>query len=134
SDEHLAAIDWSGVDAGHRLTFTQSIFPRMRADGVPLVALPGADALADADLFAAPGHGDTLRRAAETGLCAALRERGVEHVLIANVDNLGATLDPTIFGRHLAAVDAGAQVSVEVVRRVAGDVGGCVAEVAGQAV
>lgn len=134
SDAHLAAIDWSGVAGESRFTFTQSIFPRLRADGMPLVAIPGADALADADLFAAPGHGDTLRRAAETGLCAALRARGVEHVLVANVDNLGATLDPLLLGLHLAAVDAGAQVSVEVVRRRAGDVGGCIAEVDGRAV
>ncbi|MEZ4447824.1 MAG: UTP--glucose-1-phosphate uridylyltransferase, partial [Nannocystaceae bacterium] len=134
SEAHLEAIAWGGIAAPERLTFTQSILPRLRVDGMPLIAAPGAEGLADVDLFAAPGHGDTLRRAAETGLCADLRARGVEHVLVANVDNLGATLDPRILGLHLGAVDAGAQVSVEVVRREDGDVGGCIAEVEGKAV
>ncbi|HEY8379527.1 MAG TPA: glucose-6-phosphate isomerase, partial [Nannocystis sp.] len=63
---------------------------------------------------------------------AALRARGVEHVLVSNVDNLGATLDPVVLGAHLEAVEAGAALSVEVVRRAPGDAGGCVAELAGR--
>lgn len=132
SADHLAAIDWSGVPASDRFEFLQSIMPRVLPDGAPLVELPGAEALPDTTVYAAPGHGDTLRRVRDSGTVAALRARGVEHVLVSNVDNLGASLDPTILGAHLRAVEAGAELSVEVVRRAPEDVGGCVAELDGR--
>ncbi len=127
SDAHLAEIDWSGVHPGDRDAFAQSILPRVLPDGTPLPELPGADAMDDTDLYCAPGHGDTLDRLLHSGVLGRLRARGVEHVLVSNVDNLGASLDPVVLGAHLEAVDAGAGVSVEVVRREAGDAGGCVA-------
>lgn len=132
SAEHLAEIDWSGVPAADRLTFEQSLLPRVHPDGSPLPVLPGADELADTTLYAAPGHGDTLRRLRDSGTLATLAQRGVRHVMISNVDNLGATLDPEILGAHLEAVDRGAQLSVEVVRRDPSDAGGCVALVDGR--
>jgi UTP--glucose-1-phosphate uridylyltransferase len=132
SADHLAAIDWAGVPKPDRFEFLQSIMPRVLPDGTPLVELPGAEALPDTTLYAAPGHGDTLRRVRDSGTVAALRARGVEHVLVSNVDNLGASLDPTILGAHLQAVEAGAELSVEVVRRAPDDVGGCVAELDGR--
>jgi UTP--glucose-1-phosphate uridylyltransferase len=97
-------------------------------------SLPDAHLLGDTHLYAAPGHGDTLRRARDSGVVDALAARGVEHVLVSNVDNLGATLDPAVLGAHLDAVDAGAAMSVEVVLREPGDAGGCVAAVAGKPV
>jgi UTP--glucose-1-phosphate uridylyltransferase len=71
-------------------------------------------------------------RLRESGVLDRLRARGVEHVLISNVDNLGATVDPVVLGAHLAAVERGADVSVEVVPRREGDAGGCVATVDGR--
>ncbi|MBL9103417.1 MAG: UTP--glucose-1-phosphate uridylyltransferase [Myxococcales bacterium] len=130
--EHLAAIDWAGIPVADRLEFSQSILPRVLPDGTPLPALPDADELADSHLYAAPGHGDTLRRVRDSGVLEALAARGVRHVLVSNVDNLGATLDPVVLGAHLAAVDGGAAMSVEVVLREPGDAGGCVATVAGK--
>lgn len=127
SREHLAAIDWSGVPPAGRLEFLQSLLPRVLPDGTPLVTLPGAEALPDTAVYAAPGHGDTLRRVRDSGVVAELRARGVEHVLVSNVDNLGASLDPATLGAHLQAVEAGAELSVEVVSRAPGDAGGCVA-------
>ena len=127
SAAHLAEIDWSGVNEGDRDSFSQSIMPRVLPDGTPLAELPGADALDDTDLYSAPGHGDTLGRLRESGVRSRLLARGVEHVLVSNVDNLGASLDPVVVGAHLQAVDGGASMSVEVVRREAGDAGGCVA-------
>lgn len=127
SDAHLAEIDWSGVAPADRETFSQSILPRVLPNGTPLPELPGADGMEDTDLYCAPGHGDTLERLRNSGILARLRARGVEHILVSNVDNLGASLDPVVLGAHLEAVDAGAGVSVEVVRREAGDAGGCVA-------
>ena len=132
--EHLAAIDWAGLPAADRLEFSQSILPRVLPDGTPLPTLPDCDALGDTHLYAAPGHGDTLRRARDSGIVEVLAARGVEHVLVSNVDNLGATLDPAVLGAHLDAVDAGAAMSVEVVLREPGDAGGCVAAVAGKPV
>jgi UTP--glucose-1-phosphate uridylyltransferase len=134
SADHLAAIDWAGLPAEDRLEFIQSIMPRLLPDATPLALLPGADALPDTTVYAAPGHGDTLRRVKDSGTLAALRARGVEHVLVSNVDNLGATLDPEVVGAHLHAVDAGAELSVEVVPREPGDAGGCVARVEGRPV
>ena len=42
-------------------------------------------------------------RSAAPGTLAALRERGVEHVAVSNVDNLGARLDPVVIGAHVLA-------------------------------
>lgn len=127
SEAHLRAIDWSGIDPADRDAFAQSIMPRVLPDGTPLAELPEAAEMDDTDLYCAPGHGDTLDRLRGSGALGRLRARGVEHVLVSNVDNLGASLDPVVLGAHLEAVDAGAGVSVEVVRREAGDAGGCVA-------
>ncbi len=132
SAAHLTAIGWSGLAPERRIEFLQSILPRVLPDGTPLAALAGAEAAPDAVLYAAPGHGDTLRRAREGGVVQALRDRGVEHVLVSNVDNLGATLDPAVVGAHLAAVAAGAELSVEVVARAPDDAGGCVASLGGR--
>lgn len=126
--EHLVAIDWAGLRVGDRYTFDQSIMPRVLPDGTPLAELANAEELDDSTLFAAPGHGDTLGRLRGSGTLAALRDRGVEHILVSNVDNVGATLDPMVLGAHMRAAEGGAAVSVEVVRRVAGDAGGCIAD------
>jgi len=128
SEDHLTEIDWSGVEPGDRDAFAQSIMPRVLPDGTPLAELPEASDLPDTALYSAPGHGDTLGRLRGSGALGRLRERGVEHVLVSNVDNLGASLDPVVVGAHLEAVDGGAKMSVEVVRREAGDAGGCVAQ------
>lgn len=127
SEAHLAEIDWSGVAEGDRDAFAQSIMPRVLPDGTPLAELAGADALPDTALYSAPGHGDTLGRLRGSGALGRLLARGVEHVLVSNVDNLGASLDPVVVGAHLTAVAGGAGMSVEVVRREVGDAGGCVA-------
>lgn len=127
SEQHLAQIDWSGVANDDRGAFAQSIMPRVLPDGTPLATLPAATDLPDTALYSAPGHGDTLGRLRESGTLTHLRGRGIEHLLVSNVDNLGASLDPLVVGAHLEAVEHGAEMSVEVVRREAGDAGGCVA-------
>jgi UTP--glucose-1-phosphate uridylyltransferase len=124
---HAAALDWSGVAPGDRYELWQSLLPRVLLDGTILAEVDGADALADTEVYTAPGHGDTLGRLRASGLLAALRARGVEDLVVSNVDNLGATLDPLVLGAHLEAREAGAAVTVEVVRREDGDVGACVA-------
>lgn len=134
SREHLTAIDWAGVPPADRLECMQSILPRVLADGTPLVSLPGTEALTDTQLYAAPGHGDSLRQLRDRGIVDTLADRGVRQVLVSNVDNLGAVLDPIVLGAHLEATQQGHTMSVEVVRRQSGDAGGCVATVDGRAI
>ena len=126
SERHLEEIDWAGLPKHLRLSFSQSIMPRVTPNATPLHELPGGDKLADSIVYSAPGHGDTLGRLRASGILRKLREDGIEHLLVSNVDNLGAELDPVVLGAHIDAVDAGAHMSVEVVRRE-GDKGGCVA-------
>ncbi len=133
STAHLEEIGWTGIPPAARMSFSQSIMPRVTPEGVPLQHLPGAEQLPDTVIYAAPGHGDTLGRLRESGVLSKLRQDGVEHVLVSNVDNLGAELDLILLGAHIEAVDAGAHMSVEVVRRE-GDKGGCVAAVGNRAV
>jgi UTP--glucose-1-phosphate uridylyltransferase len=134
SAQHLDAIAWGGVPAEARHAFTQSIMPRLTPEGLALQDLPQAHAWQDTDVYAAPGHGDTLRRLRDSGVLARLRARGVEHVLVSNVDNVVATLDPELVGAHARAVDEGHAMSVETVERVPADVGGVVATVEGRPV
>jgi hypothetical protein len=53
----------------------------------------------------------------------------LEHLLLHNIDTLGANLDPVVFGKHL---QRGAALSVEVIRRRLEDRGGGLARVNGQ--
>jgi UTP--glucose-1-phosphate uridylyltransferase len=76
----------------------------------------------------APGHGDLSFALRASGALAKLREQGVEHIYMSNVDNLAATLDPAIIGAHLKAHKA---ISVEVADKAKGDKGGAPARVAG---
>lgn len=69
------------------------------------------------------GHGDLPDALRQSGLLSRFLERvgGAGTVWIANIDNLGATIDPAILGFHLAH---GAPVTVELVDKVGGDRGG----------
>jgi hypothetical protein len=53
----------------------------------------------------------------------------LEHLLLHNIDTLGANLDPTVFGRHILE---GAALSIEVIKRRIEDRGGGLARVNGQ--
>lgn len=129
SQAHLGAIDWSGVYLEDRDEFVQSIMPRVTPEGDPLTDHELAEQLTDTQVYSAPGHGDTLHRLRASGVLSRLRERGVEHLLVSNVDNLGATIDPVVLGHHLHNVERGDAMTVEVVRRADGDRGGCIARV-----
>lgn len=67
------------------------------------------------------GHGDLPEALDRSGLLKAFVARGGKYVWIANLDNLGATIDPTILGQHIAS---GAPLSVELVDKVGSDRGG----------
>lgn len=125
----LDKADWYGLDPSRRHMFTQSVFPRVQPDAKPLYLDPAARTWPDTLTCCAPGHGDTLGRLRSSGLLAKLREQGVEHILIANIDNIGATIDPVLVGAHIESAQAGARISVEVVARNPGEAGGCVARI-----
>jgi UTP--glucose-1-phosphate uridylyltransferase len=69
----------------------------------------------------APGHGDLPDALRRSGLLARFVEQGGRQVMVANLDNLGATVDPVIAGWH---AEHGAGVSCEVVDKVGSDRGG----------
>lgn len=76
----------------------------------------------------APGHGDLSFALRSSGVMAQLRARGVTILLVSNVDNLGATLDPVVIGGHLAL---GGSITAETVKKDPGDRGGTPAKVGG---
>jgi len=118
-DETRAHVASLGVP--RPLWFTQSISLRLTEAG---------DLFEEAGLPSpyAPGHGDLVSGLRSSGTLARLRERGVEHVAVSNVDNLGARLDPAVVGAHLAA---GRPLTVEVAPKE-GDMGGAPARVDGR--
>ena len=69
----------------------------------------------------ATGHGDLPEALRDAGLLDAWRARGVRTVLVSNVDNLGATVDPALYAHHRRA---GGRITVELVSKWPGDRGG----------
>jgi UTP--glucose-1-phosphate uridylyltransferase len=94
--------------------FQQNAALRLRPDGTLF-----HDAAGSVDLYPT-GHGDVPDALRSSGLLQRFRAQGGRQVWIANLDNLGATIDATILGGHIARGDT---LSVEVVPK-AGDKGG----------
>ncbi len=69
----------------------------------------------------ATGHGDLPDALRASGLLSRFVAGGGKYVWIANLDNLGATVDPAILGWH---VEHGGALSVEVVDKLGSDRGG----------
>jgi len=113
---HVAALDvpepvWFSQSVSLRLTEAGELFLE---DGRPSPY--------------APGHGDLIGSIRRAGALADLRNRGVEHVAVSNVDNLGARLDPVVLGAHILA---SRPLTVEVAAKD-GDMGGAPARVDGR--
>jgi UTP--glucose-1-phosphate uridylyltransferase len=99
---------------------------------VSLRLTPSGDAMQDEEgrvSLYAPGHGDFPEALARSGLSAELAARGVDTVLLSNIDNLGAELDPVLIGLHLAR---GSALTAEVAEKAPADVGGAPVFVGGQ--
>lgn len=106
---------------GDPLVFSQSVSLRLERDGSLF-----RDETGRVSPYS-PGHGDLLEWLMRSGTRERLQERGVRHVLVSNVDNLGARVDPVVLGAHLRA---GRPVTAEVVSTSA-DPGGAPARVDG---
>ena len=103
--------------------FPQSVSLRLNPDGTLF-----RDAAGRAVPYS-PGHGDFPEALRRSGTLGELRERGVRTVVLSNVDNLGARLDPAVLGAHLLS---GRPVTAEVTAKRPGDAGGAPARVAGR--
>jgi UTP--glucose-1-phosphate uridylyltransferase len=107
---------------GEPLFFTQTAAPRLRPDGSLLT-----DADGRASLYG-PGHGDVLACIRASGVLDELVARGVRSVVVTNVDNLAARIDPAITGMHVLE---GTSLTAEVVGK-GRDSGGAPARVDGR--
>jgi UTP--glucose-1-phosphate uridylyltransferase len=74
--------------------FLQNKEPKLLEDGLTPVEWPADPSLE----WAPPGHGDLYTALVSSGMLAGLLERGYRYAFVANVDNLGAVLDPRILG------------------------------------
>lgn len=103
------------LDADQLATFVQNISLRLDKDGTLFREADGSPCIY------APGHGDLPDALSRSGLLDRFLDRGGRYVWLANIDNLGATVDPTLLGWH---IEHGAPVTVEVVDKVGTDKGG----------
>ena len=89
--EALAAYDDLAVD-GVAADFLQSKVPKLAADDLAPARWPDDPSLE----WAPPGHGDLYPSLLSSGLLGALLDGGYRYAFVANVDNLGAVLEPRI--------------------------------------
>ena len=99
----------------HIRTFTQGMSLRLTPDGGLFREKDGQPSTH------ATGHGDLVDAVRRSGLLRSFRKAGGKYVWIANLDNLGATVDPAVLGTFIAA---NTDVMVEVCEKAAGDRGG----------
>ncbi len=72
--------------------FLQSMIPKLDAEQLTPVSWPEEPSLE----WCPPGHGDVYSSLRASGMLDALLERGFEHAMLSNADNLGATVDARI--------------------------------------
>jgi UTP--glucose-1-phosphate uridylyltransferase len=122
TDEIRSAVRDLGSERTPIQILEQSVTVRLTSSGDVFRDAEGRPSLC------ATGHGDLLPSLRATGALAAFRETGGKLLMVSNVDNLAATLDPRVIGAHLRG---GKAISVEVVRKSPGDRGGIPARVNG---
>jgi UTP--glucose-1-phosphate uridylyltransferase len=103
------------LDGASCATFEQFVSLRLTPEGTLFVDEKGEPSVY------ATGHGDLPDALKKSGLLKSFIDRGGRYVWIANLDNLGATVDPAILGFH---IEHGGKVTVEVVDKVGSDRGG----------
>ncbi|CAN5916561.1 hypothetical protein BH11MYX3_BH11MYX3_36360 [soil metagenome] len=106
--------------ADHHLGEATEVFPQMVALRLTPEGTLYRDANGDVSPYAT-GHGDLTSALRRSGALQRFREAGGTTLLMSNVDNLGATLDPALIALHH---ELGGAVTVEVVAKVPGDKGG----------
>ncbi len=86
--EPYAELPVDGVAAD----FLQSKVPKLTAEDLSPVSSPDDPSLE----WAPPGHGDLYPSLLSSGMLQALLGRGYRYAFVANVDNLGAVMEPRI--------------------------------------
>ena len=74
------------------------------------------------------GHGDVIPALKESGILQSFLDEGGKYIVIVNVDNVLASLDPALVGHH---IQANKPVTCEVVEKLPTDSGGLLCNVAG---
>jgi len=74
------------------------------------------------------GHGDVIPALKESGVLDEFIAGGGKYIMIVNVDNVLAGLDPSLIGHH---IKANKPVTCEVVEKLPTDTGGLLCDVAG---
>lgn len=100
------------------MTFNQSRFPRIQKDSH--LPVPKSSVGSSGDWYP-PGHGDLFESLHHSGTLDKLIAEGKEYLFIANVDNLGATVDTAIL-QHM--VKSGAEFIMEVTDKTKADIKG----------
>jgi UTP--glucose-1-phosphate uridylyltransferase len=103
------------LDGEQCATFEQCVSIRLTPEGSIFLDEHGEPSVY------ATGHGDLPDALRASGLLERFIARGGKYVWIANLDNLGATVDPAILGWHIAH---GEGLTVELVDKVGSDKGG----------
>jgi UTP--glucose-1-phosphate uridylyltransferase len=112
---HFAEHGQFGLQAGELEHFTQFIALRMTQRGDLFL-------LGNGELSPyGPGHGDLPAAFRRAGCLSRFQAAGGRYLLVRNVDNLGARIDPVLLGHHIAS---GSKATVELAPKQPGDVGG----------
>ena len=112
---HFDAHDHFGLDPAAVEHFNQFVGVRMTKKG-QLLALDNGEASPYG-----PGHGDFAAAFRASGALQRFLDRGGRYLLVRNVDNLGARIDPVVLGHHIRSA---CEMTVEVAPKWPEDVGG----------
>ena len=113
--EHFEQHGHFGLDPAQIHHFNQFVSVRMEKNGKLFL-------LANGEVSPyGPGHGDFPAAFRQSGELQRFLAGGGRWLLVRNVDNLGARIDPVFLGHHLAS---GCDVTVELAPKLPEDVGG----------
>jgi UTP--glucose-1-phosphate uridylyltransferase len=115
TEAHLRENDFFGYDPDQVWLFEQCWSVRFEPSGE---VFRGADGQPS---FHGPGHGDLTSCLRHSGLLARFVAGGGQTLLMTNVDNAAASLDPVILGWH---IQRGQALTAEMADMWPGDVGG----------
>jgi UTP--glucose-1-phosphate uridylyltransferase len=121
TERHLEQINYLDHGPSKIRRFNQNISIRLTPSGSLFHEADGSVSLY------APGHGD-LPTAINRGALQAFMGNGGKYLLMSNVDNVLASLDPLVVGAH---IESGAEMTVECVQTEPDYKGGMVARVDG---
>lgn len=112
---HFAKNEQFGLNNDSIEHFTQSVAVRMTQKG-ELFELESGEASAYG-----PGHGDFPAAFRKSGALQRFLDGGGRYLLVRNVDNLGARIDPIVLGHH---IQSECDMTVELAPKWPEDVGG----------